>query len=311
MSAITLALLLVVGAAAVVPGPVIGILTQDSGQYNPGTSYLAASYVKFIESAGGRVVPVHYESTTEELTTLFGMLNGLLIPGGSQDIADPKNPFLAASTVIYQLAVAAFQTGEVFPIWGTCQGFQTLSVITNGNSTVLTSGFDSENLPLPLSFTANARSSRLLAGASSDLFNALGSEPITMNSHHDGVTPSAFDGSPKLQATYNVLSTNKDRTGRQFISTMEGKTLPLFATQWHPEKNAFEWTPEEEIPHTATAVAACQYMASFFVNVARASTHVYPYATFMADVIWNFSPIFTGRAGSDFTQVYAWNRTGL
>lgn len=35
--------------------PVIGILTQESTNYG---YYIAASYVKFIESAGGRVFPI-------------------------------------------------------------------------------------------------------------------------------------------------------------------------------------------------------------------------------------------------------------
>lgn len=45
--------------------PIIGILTQEvskliSRKYpdEQYTSYLAASYVKFVESAGGRVVPI-------------------------------------------------------------------------------------------------------------------------------------------------------------------------------------------------------------------------------------------------------------
>ncbi len=43
-------------------GPVIGVLTQNSfGHY--GQSYIAASYVKFLESAGARVVPIHYKSS--------------------------------------------------------------------------------------------------------------------------------------------------------------------------------------------------------------------------------------------------------
>lgn len=63
MTVTTLALLSIFAAAHAVVGPVIGILTQDSLSHNPGRSYLAASYVKFIESAGGRVVPVHYDQS--------------------------------------------------------------------------------------------------------------------------------------------------------------------------------------------------------------------------------------------------------
>ena len=51
---------------------------------------------------------------------------------------------------------------------------------------VLTSGFDSENYPIPLDFTPLAINSRLLGDAPPELFDALANEPITMNAHHDG-----------------------------------------------------------------------------------------------------------------------------
>jgi hypothetical protein len=66
MIAVTLAAVLAALALAggqQVNGPVIGVLTQDSfGNY--GKSYIAASYIKFLESAGARVVPIHYKATT-------------------------------------------------------------------------------------------------------------------------------------------------------------------------------------------------------------------------------------------------------
>lgn len=44
--------------------PIIGILDQptDEPLNNYGKTYLVASYIKWVESAGGRVVPVPYNS---------------------------------------------------------------------------------------------------------------------------------------------------------------------------------------------------------------------------------------------------------
>jgi hypothetical protein len=44
--------------------------------------YLAASYVKYIESAGARVVPINYYASEEELDDVFSKVNGFLFPGG-------------------------------------------------------------------------------------------------------------------------------------------------------------------------------------------------------------------------------------
>ena len=58
---------------------------------------------------------------------------------------------------LYQLAVEANKNGDNFPIWGTCMGFQTLNVLTNGDASVLSTGFDSEDYAIPLVYTGMAR----------------------------------------------------------------------------------------------------------------------------------------------------------
>lgn len=39
-----------------------------------------------------------------------------------------------------------------------------------------------------------------------------------------------------------------------YISTMESKKYPYTATQWHPEKNAYEWGDKLHIPHSKGAI---------------------------------------------------------
>ncbi len=113
------------------------------------------------------------------------------------------------------------------------------------------SGFDSENLTLPLTFAPAAATSRLWGNAGDAINKILSTEPVTMNNHHDGVIPSTWNGeqrhamhslfrtfgvccnadSPLLGGRFNILSTNVDRVGREFVSSFEGKTLPIYATQ--------------------------------------------------------------------------------
>lgn len=49
-------------------------------------TYIAASYVKFLESAGARVVPILHTSSPERIDTLFSRINGVLIPGGNVNL---------------------------------------------------------------------------------------------------------------------------------------------------------------------------------------------------------------------------------
>ena len=72
--------------------PIIGILSQEltyglEEVYGDNyTSYIVASYVKYIESAGARVVPIFINQTDEYYEMMFNSVNGLLIPGGDVSI---------------------------------------------------------------------------------------------------------------------------------------------------------------------------------------------------------------------------------
>ena len=74
--------------------PIVGILAQElSSSLEPWygenyTSYIGAAYVKYIEQAGARVVPVLINQTDEYYDTIFKSTNGLLIPGGAVSIVD-------------------------------------------------------------------------------------------------------------------------------------------------------------------------------------------------------------------------------
>jgi len=285
--------------------PVIGIMTQP---ISSDLSYLAASYVKYIEGAGAQVVPVRYDAPTANLSAIFAGLNGLLFPGGGASLA-LNSSYFQASQFMWNLAMNANRKGDHFPIWGTCLGFQLISVLV-GNESVLTSGFDSENYPIALTFTANATQSRLFDTSTcpSYVYNALGTKPITMNNHQDGVTPAAFVFSSAMTSFYRMMSTNVDRKGREFVSTIEGLNMPVYGTQWHPEKNLYEWNYDEQIPHSLEAVLSAQYVADFFVNEARQNTHQFSQEVLDELLIYNFNAVFTGslKRKSDFEQTYYW-----
>jgi len=57
--------------------------TPDFANYK---SYVEDSYVKFIEAAGGRAIPIVYLDATETQNNInIGDMNGLLIPPGPTD----------------------------------------------------------------------------------------------------------------------------------------------------------------------------------------------------------------------------------
>ncbi|KAI4827167.1 hypothetical protein KUCAC02_030585 [Chaenocephalus aceratus] len=190
--------------------PIIGVLAQENipdDQYAHGVSYIAASYVKFLEGAGARVVPVRINRTEEEYAHIFNAING------------------RAAKIFYDLALKANDAGDYFPIWGTCQGFQQLSVLTaNKNLLTIT---DTKAVALPLTLTP-AQSSRLFRSFPKDLLQSLAVENITGNFHKWSLSLQNYSRNAKLKRFYKVLSTNNDGK-KEFISTMEAQRYPFYA----------------------------------------------------------------------------------
>ena len=165
---------------------------------------------------------------------------------------------LPSLDIIFQSVVNAAAGGETLPLWGTCLGFELTSFLASGlNPAVPTGPFDAENLTIALNFTDAAAGSRLWGNAPASVVAALSSSPSTINMHRQGVTPEQFQ-LPLLQRL-RVLSTNTDRAGRAFVSSAEGVSLPVFITQFHPEKVVYEWTLAEPIPHDYPSIAANSY----------------------------------------------------
>jgi gamma-glutamyl hydrolase len=294
--------------------PIIGILTQPTSHESMSTataqSYIAASYVKFVEASGARAVPVFHNGSEAYLRDTFNSINGLLLPGGGANIST-GSVLNSAGRVLYDLALAATDAGDPFPIWGTCMGFQFLTILTAQNDSVLCSDcFNTEGLSLPLNFTSVAASSQLFGGLAKnnpELFAATAVEGLTANTHHDGVFPSTYAANQRLADFYDILSTNTDPVnGREFASSIEAKTYPVLATQWHPEKNNFEWLGGNTVNHSAQAVGLSQYVGDTFIALARRSNHSFPNAAAeQGALIYNYSPI--KDPSGYFEQIYVWD----
>ncbi|XP_017567937.1 gamma-glutamyl hydrolase [Pygocentrus nattereri] len=279
--------------------PVIGVLAQEVSAPTPGkNAYIAASYVKYLESAGARVVPVMIKKSEEEYIKLFKSINGILFPGGGASIV--SSGYAKAAGIFYRLALEANLKGDYFPVWGTCLGFELLTFLTSQK--LLLSHTNTTGVALPLDFTKESKDSRMFKDFPDDLITSLAKEPLTENSHRWSITTESFNKSEKLKKFYRILSTNTDGQ-KEFVSTVEAYDFPIYGTQWHPEKNAFEWT-RPYIPHTPSAIKTTFYTAYFFVNEAKKSLHSFSsQEEEQKALIYNYSPKYTGKRSS-FEQIY-------
>jgi gamma-glutamyl hydrolase len=289
-------------AATMNDRPVIGILSQPVEPIVErfGTSYIAASYVKYLESGGARVVPIPFTLPYQAMEQLLAQLNGVLLPGGGSDMSVPS-PYRTAVETVWAYVTKANAAGDYFPLWGTCQGFEQIAVLAAGNVSVL-SRFDAENISLPLTAVA---AGRMYAHAPAVVETLLTTLPVTMNNHQWGVSPADFEAYHLDTAGYRVLTTSEDRGGNLFVSSMEHQKMPIFGSQFHPEKPSFEWWSAEAINHSAEAVEANRWFNFFFVNQCRLNLHRFSSSgSLEKQLIYNVAPVYTFSMIHDFEQMY-------
>lgn len=301
--ALQLLLACVVVGQALQDRPVIGILsvpTSSVGNANLtqyGASFIPASYIKWIESAGARVLPIQFDSTAADLHAYFNAINGLVLIGGNADIFE--GPFAAVTNVLLNMAANASRNGDSLPVWGTCQGFEQLAVYFSGGEHIL-SKVDAEQLFLPLEFTKGAEKSALLQAMSPAMLKSLRTNNLTANLHSESLLLETVTTSATLTLAVNVLATNVDREGKRFVSLMQGRELPFYAAQFHPEKNGYEfdqaWDSKATEIHKDAGIEMAQYFASAFVRRSRENKHIASDASWLqAKLIYNFAPLYTSK----------------
>ena len=203
--------------------PIIAILAQDvwnNDVSKPRRSYIAASYVKFIEASGARVVPIPSHLSQDKVEEIFNGVNGVLFPGGG--INWNTSGYFKHAQYFFKRGMEEYENGDYFPIWGTCLGFETLHVIAAGDGVQALSSFSASDISLPLRFTEQANTSRIFGSLPHSLRRSLETENITYNHHSYGVSPTTYLREKSLRNFFKVLSTNEGKKGKTFISSVEG-----------------------------------------------------------------------------------------
>ena len=75
-----------------------------------------AAYVKFVEAAGARVVPLIWGEPVEVTMDKLSKLNGVLFPGGANDYND-------FGRMIIGKLIEYNDRGLIYPAYGICHGF--------------------------------------------------------------------------------------------------------------------------------------------------------------------------------------------
>ena len=206
--------------------PVIGVLSQEISrivipEHIKGESYIATSYIRHLEAAGAKVIPIHTHYKDAELTDLFKAINGILLPGGGASLKDSR--YIHNARLLHEMAIDANERGDYFPIWGTCLGFEALLIMCGGLSVL--GDADATDLPLPLVTTNEAEDSRIFSPVAKSVLQSFASKQVKYHFHKKCITKYSFVDSEALTAEYRVLAYDKDRENNTFVSVVEGNSF--------------------------------------------------------------------------------------
>ena len=132
------------------------------------------------------------------------------------------------------------------------------------------------NESIPLEFVVDPKSSKFYRGMPDDALKSIRTKNMTFNYHMYGVSPQTYKEDPELSSFWDVLTVNKDKDDKLFVSSIEAKKYPIFATLYHPEKvqTIFQGAKLNiNINHSWESIGVSHYFSRFFVSMARGNRH--------------------------------------
>ncbi|KAL9160339.1 hypothetical protein ABFS82_08G192900 [Erythranthe guttata] len=280
--------------------PVIGILSHPgnggSGSSNKATkaSYIAASYVKFVESAGARVIPLIYNEPLKVINEKLNLVNGVIFTGGTAK----SGVYFDVVKSIFKSVLRRNDAGEHFPLLAICLGFELITMIVSEKKNILET-FDAKNHASTLKIMGNIDvKETLFQSFPPDLLKKLSKERLVMQNHRYGISPKKFVKNDKLRGFFNILTITEDRKKQLYVSTVQAHKYPVTGVQWHPEKNAYDQSLSAT-PRSKDAVKVTKYVANFFVREARMSKNKPSSPKVQANLIRNWRQTIRGNPGKE------------
>lgn len=303
-------------------GPVVGILTlptsrKDATFSRSSFSMIPGSYVKWLEQAGIRIIPIRYDMPKKMIRDLMKIINGILITGGSTSLFHNNNkfclakrlfdkrrvcpsPYMRTADFIIQEAVKMSKSGNPFPIWGTCLGYEAI-LMSLSRFKVPRKKMHSINHSLNLALNPEFKPF-FEQYFGKDLINEINDEPLIYFNHKFGFTPQQIQKSKRFKDSIDILSTTTLESGESVVSMIKHKKYPFIGVQFHPEKIQYEHRSSVQTNVSYQSVEASHKLAMmFFDQVNKNQNEFGKESKLEAMLIYNY-PMY--KSSGPYEQIY-------
>ncbi|WVY99521.1 hypothetical protein V8G54_025591 [Vigna mungo] len=253
--------------------PVIGIVSHPgdgaSGRLSNATdvSYIAASYVKFVEAAGARVVPLIYTEPPEKLLKKLELVNGVLFTGGWAK----SGLYFETVTKIFKKILEKNDAGDHFPLYAVCLGFELITMIISQDNNILEE-FSASDQASTIQFVESAKiEETVFQRFPPELLRKMTTDCLVMQNHHKN----AFEwGSPRIPHTEDAIQ------------------ITQHAANFLVRLNEFSRVVARAVKKPNEAI-----FAYYLYCEARKSLNRPVTQELLDNLIYNYSPTYGGKAG--------------
>ena len=269
--------------------PVIGIYGNsypDNDENKGNQTYYTGSIIRFLESFGAEILPIHQWYNESFIDDILNKTNGILFFGGLRNLNKNNNWEKKALYIINK------GKNSSLPIWGICQGFELIVSLIANDFNILKSGYNDFGIYHNIfNISNNTRIFSLFDDKSIDI---LLNENSTLYYHQKGFDKNDFLNNKDLSKEFIISSLSKDKNEKIFVNSIESsnKSENIFGIQFHNDYIIYDRSKNSSLNNHKSAVKIVTLLNSFIVETARKNKNKFPKEN---REIYNFFDLYSNK----------------
>ena len=227
------------------------------------------NYLRWLQASGADLISVHPWSTTNEIDFLLTKVNGILLQGNPNNI-DIKSPYYNIVKYLYKKVIEMNDSGIKMPLIAFGDDLSLLStIISEDNMSINTELKYPIREPTKINLFYVPDKTIILNEFEKEDMKALEKEYVLSNNLKRIISLKNFLTEFHLSQKFNVIATSKTKEGKEYVSIVEGKKIPIIMISFHPEYIVFETCKDFIIPETLKSIYTSRFIGNGFVFYGR------------------------------------------